>query len=96
VKRSLLIAVVLIAAYAIFMVQPPAAAQGNPDKIYVCHVPPGNPANAHVVWVDAASWNLGHDPHNGHAQDTPCGSDPTCAVSPNLGCPVPPPPVGPN
>jgi len=35
-------------------------------KVTICHVPPGNPANAQTLEVAAAGWN-GHD---GHAGDT--------------------------
>ncbi len=38
-------------------------------KIVICHVPPGNPANAHEIEVDLHAWNNGHTPHNNHSLD---------------------------
>ncbi len=32
-------------------------------KITICHVPPGNPANAHSISVDLNAWEQGHSPH---------------------------------
>jgi len=57
---------------------------GSSDhKILICHVPPGNPANAHNVSVDRHAWETGHDHHNKHNLDYegPCEGEP------------PPPPV---
>ncbi|MFC1625254.1 hypothetical protein ACFL15_02690, partial [Patescibacteria group bacterium] len=34
------------------------------EKIWVCHNPPGNPANRHLVYVDADGWG-GHQGHSG-------------------------------
>jgi len=39
------------------------------DKITICHVPPGNPANAQTISVDRNAWENGHDPHNKHNMD---------------------------
>jgi len=78
VKRALLIAAVLIAVYAIFLVQPSAVAQGNNDKVDVCHVPPGNIANAHIISVDAQAWYNGHNPHNAHDMDGLCPGSLNC------------------
>ncbi len=53
------------------------------DKVWICHVPPGNPDNARAIYVDANGWN-GHDGHAGDFQisgenDPSCegGEDPT-------------------
>jgi hypothetical protein len=37
---------------------------GGDNKVWICHVPPGNPGNAHAIYVDANGWN-GHDNHTG-------------------------------
>jgi hypothetical protein len=49
------------------------------DKIWICHVPPGNPNNAQALYVDANGWN-GHD---GHALDFQITGehDPRCGGS---------------
>lgn len=32
---------------------PPSTARAGEDKVTVCHIPPGNPENAHVIVVGA-------------------------------------------
>ncbi len=44
--------------------QTPATGSDNADKITICHVPPGNPANAHTLTVGRNGWN-GHSRHKG-------------------------------
>ena len=49
----------------------------NTNKVWICHVPPGNPGNANAINVDANGWN-GHDGHSGDFQisgpnDSRCG-----------------------
>jgi hypothetical protein len=39
------------------------------EKIVICHVPPGNPGNAHTIEVDRNAWENGHSPHNAHSLD---------------------------
>lgn len=34
-----------------------------PHKVWICHVPPGNPGNAHAIEVDENGWD-GHDAHH--------------------------------
>lgn len=48
-------------------------------KVYVCHTPPGNPANAHTisVSVNAVSAHIfspGHGDHLGTCEQVPCGT----------------------
>ena len=52
---------------------------GPDHKIEICHVPPGNPANAHTIEVDENAWTNGHSPHNNHNLDYlgACRVDPT-------------------
>jgi hypothetical protein len=55
-------------------------------KITLCHVPPGNPANAHTITVGGPAWN-GHRNHKGDYLG-PCQG----AGGPDGGVPPPPPP----
>jgi hypothetical protein len=36
-----------------------------PEKVTICHVPPGNPANAHTLVVSVSGWENGHSHHKG-------------------------------
>lgn len=60
----------------------------NPKKVLICHIPPGNPANAHTICVGKAAT----EPHVSHHGDT-LGA---CATEPNPppDDPPPPPPDG--
>ncbi len=55
---------------------------GDPGdhKIWICHVPPGNPENAHAVNIDLHAWINGHSPHNAHQYDFEItgSEDPDC------------------
>jgi hypothetical protein len=53
-------------------------AKPNDHKISICHVPPGNPANAHVIEIDQHAWANGHTPHNAHDQDFVVDADQAC------------------
>jgi hypothetical protein len=55
-------------------------------KITLCHVPPGNPANAHTITVGEAAWK-GHRNHKGDYLG-PCNG----SGGPDGGVPPPPPP----
>lgn len=50
----------------------------NGHKIDICHVPPGNPENAHVIEVDIHAWENGHTPHNAHNMDFIVDESNTC------------------
>lgn len=67
-----------------------ASSQSNSnggDKVWICHVPPGNPSNSHAIYVDANGWN-GHSNHPGdfllNGPDDPrCGGpEPTSTTVP--------------
>lgn len=46
-------------------------AQGQGGKITICHVPPGNPANAHSITISANAWPA----HQAHGDQLgACGS----------------------
>ncbi len=57
----------------------PAMAQPKDHKIAICHVPPGNPDNAHVVTIDVHAWENGHTPHNSHNGDFVVDADNQCS-----------------
>ena len=61
--------------------------QAGDGKVDVCHVPPGNPANAHVVEVSRNAWENGHTPHNAHNQDFLVDENRPCP--PNVATEVP-------
>lgn len=42
----------------------PGPKDDSTGKIIICHVPPGNPANAHTLTVSVNGWN-GHQHHKG-------------------------------
>lgn len=49
--------------------------QENDFKIRICHVPPGNPENAHYIWVAPAA-AFGHWVH-GDWGDEACEEEPS-------------------
>jgi hypothetical protein len=53
----------------LFAVLALAGIAANAGKITICHVPPGNPANAHTITISRNAWENGHSPHNAHALD---------------------------
>jgi len=51
-KRSIF-SVVILTLLAVVSAQAPVAQAKAPDhKVAICHIPPGNPANAHVIVID--------------------------------------------
>jgi hypothetical protein len=82
--RVILMAALLLAALAIFTVQPTAVAQSDQNKVDICHVPPGNLENGHIITVDAEAWEHGHSEHNSHIYDGLCsgpeGPDDNCRL----------------
>ncbi len=59
----------------------PGAQEDGQGKITICHVPPGNPANAHSLTVSVNGWN-GHQRHKGDYAG-PCngsGGEPDAGV----------------
>lgn len=75
----------------------------KPRKILICHIPSGNPANAHTLCVSEAGALHGHKIQNGvpggHGGDYagPCGAAPEPSPSPEpTGQPEPTPPVNPT
>ena len=64
--------------FANLTADPNDSASGH--KLWICHVPPGSPENAHVVSIDRHAWETGHDIHNAHSLDFEATSedDPSC------------------
>jgi hypothetical protein len=43
----------------------PGNGEDTSGKVTICHVPPGNPANAHTLVVSVQGWENGHRRHQG-------------------------------
>ncbi len=67
-KRILLILFVIAVCMALS--ESPALLAG-PEKVAICHVPPGNPGNAHTIYVSPSAVPA----HKAHGDDVtgPCG-----------------------
>lgn len=54
--------------------------EGPNGKVTICHVPPGNPDNAHTISVspNAADAHLGHGDHCGPCETGMCADDDDC------------------
>lgn len=77
-----------------------ATAEDASGKITICHVPPGNPANAHTLIVGAPAWK-GHSRHPGdHLGACEGQGEPDAGVppeeTPDAGSETPPPPPPPD
>ncbi len=48
------------------------------QKITICHVPPGNPSNAHAITIGLPGWLNGHEPHKAHKDDFVVDGDRPC------------------
>ena len=74
----------------------------SPKKVLICHIPPGNPDNAHTICVSEHAV----DPHQTHHGDTigacaggsddPPSDDPPTGDPPTGDPPPPPPPTDPT
>jgi hypothetical protein len=48
--------VVVMAVAALLILQPPAVnADSDNEKVTICHIPPGNPENAHEITVSISA-----------------------------------------
>jgi hypothetical protein len=45
----------LVAASLAALATPPQAQAQGGDKITICHIPPGNPANAHTITISTSA-----------------------------------------
>lgn len=80
-KRSIYIVILAAFVAAVWLYTPTIQAKNTGHKIAICHVPPGNPENAHVVVIDVHAWppdGPGHTPHQYHALDYELGPDDVC------------------
>jgi hypothetical protein len=75
-----LLTVVLMAVGVGGVLASPALAEPKDHKIAICHVPPGNPENAHVINIDQHAWENGHAPHNAHDSDFVVDADNQCGT----------------
>jgi hypothetical protein len=59
----------------------PCATPGNSTKVQICHVPPGNPGNAHTLCVGASAVpaHLAHGDTFGPCGNTCTATNPACA-----------------
>jgi len=57
----------------------PAPAEPKPGKVIVCHVPPGNPENAHEITIDESALQA-------HLANNPGDSQGACPAAPVLTC----------
>jgi len=59
--------VLLLVTLALFVVLASAGKSGKSggstdnDKITICHVPYGNPSNAHAITIDRSAWKIPDD-----------------------------------
>ncbi|MBZ0326974.1 MAG: hypothetical protein K8F54_05170 [Altibacter sp.] len=76
-KVSLILGVVLLACMSFSFSENKADAG---DKIAICHIPPGNPANAHtiVISVNALPAHLAHGDAIGQCNPCTDPSHPDC------------------
>ena len=56
-------------AFGVFLLLVSVSVADAGGKVTVCHVPPGNPANAHTISIAEEAWNAGHSPHQSHVLD---------------------------
>jgi hypothetical protein len=75
-KHLLAAGAVALGVGGLFMA--PAMAQDKDHKITICHVPPGNPANAHEISIDLNAWENGHSQHSAHGGDFVVDADHQC------------------
>jgi hypothetical protein len=81
-NKGLLIAVVTVVALGGGLASSVNAQQPQDHKITICHVPPGNPDNAHSITIDEHAWENGHTPHNAHSEDFVVDADHPCPAVP--------------
>ena len=76
-KRSLIITTV-VALFVFAVGFTASSVQTPPDKITICHIPPGNPDNAHPITISVRALNahLAHGDVIGDCSDD-C-DDPEC------------------
>jgi hypothetical protein len=70
-KRLFVLSVAIMGAVLNYV----PAAHADGDKVLICHIPPGNPDNAHEILIDDSAWpaHLAHGDYLG-----------ACVVDPQL------------
>ncbi|MBI2339437.1 MAG: PQQ-binding-like beta-propeller repeat protein [Deltaproteobacteria bacterium] len=70
---------------------PPEIPDDNP-KVTICHIPPGNPANAHTIEIAASAWpaHLEHGDYEGECASLPPPPPPPPAEEKVTICHIPP------
>ncbi len=58
--------------------KPDPTPRGAADKLTICHVPPGNIANAQTLTISKNAWTTGHSIHNAHKYDFVMNPGDTC------------------
>ena len=72
--RRILFLSTLAAFAATFSVNAPAARAEQPGhRVAICHIPPGNPENAHTIVIDIHAWPA----HEAHGDEFGACEDPT-------------------
>jgi hypothetical protein len=74
--RRMVTGFLAFAAVALIVLAPGASAQG--EKVTICHIPPGNPENAHSITISVSALQTHLDQHGdsvgecGGSCDGPC------------------------
>jgi len=63
-----------LAAAAALIVLPPAASAVN-EKVTICHIPPGNPDNAHSITISVSALQTHLDQHGDSIGECDGGGD---------------------
>jgi hypothetical protein len=61
IRRAVAGFLALAAVAALIILTPAASAQG--EKVTICHIPPGNPANAHSITISVSALQTHIDQH---------------------------------
>ena len=63
----------LVVAVVLGAITLPLTAQAKGEKVTICHIPPGNPANAHTITISVSALQTHIDQHGDTVGE--CGSD---------------------
>ena len=73
--RNLLLAIAVVCVGAVLL---PSAHAGPPAKVTICHIPPGNPANAHTITISEKALDA-HLTNHGDYLGPCCTDDDSCS-----------------
>ena len=72
VEKKMLRGAMLVVALTGMVMTTPTSVQADPDgKVTICHIPPGNPENAHEITVGASAVPA----HLAHGDVFSCGGE---------------------